>query len=347
MKTVDLGDKPEACRLILERFRQALSQRSDSMAVVVGSMNADYTVVTDRIPLPGETVVGGPMSILPGGKSSNQAVASAKMGVHTAIIGMLGDDENAEFLEGRLRQCGVDTQSIGRAQTSSGSTIITVDAHGENTIVVSPGANAYLDEQAVEACSAQIERARVMGLCLETPLPTVLKSAQIARQTGVEVVINLSPFNQQAATVLTSYADVLIVNELECADLLRCEQENEQSTQTITVDSDWHIIAERLQRLGFSKVCITLGGDGCVVVSHEEHNVEPIITHVAVPKAAVVDTTGCGDSFMGGVIAGRAVGMDLVSAACLGSIFGSYAAQGSGAQASYGTLEEVHSQYLS
>jgi ribokinase len=309
-------------------------------------MNADYTVVAERIPEPGETVIGGPMTVLPGGKSSNQAVACAKMGVPTSIVGVLGNDENATFLEQHLQKSGVGTDYIGHADVHTGSTIITVDSHGENTIVVSPGANGLLDVKSVRERADELHEASVVGLCLETPLETVVEAARIVSESDGETVVNLSPFQPEAAQALAAYANVLIVNEHECAGLVGQVAKNIVTASLITVDSDWNGIASALQELGFSNTCVTLGGDGCVVISHDGTTDAASIVRITPPAAKIVDTTGCGDSFMGGVIAGRTLGMDLVASACMGNIFASFAAQAPGAQSSYGDLNAVFDLYL-
>ena len=118
----------------LERIRGTVS--------VVGSMNADYTVTAERLPGPGETITGGPLRVLPGGKSGNQAAAAARLGADVRMLGAVGSDANADFLLGRLGEAGVDTTGVRHVPGPSGTTVITVDAAGENTIVYSPGSNA-------------------------------------------------------------------------------------------------------------------------------------------------------------------------------------------------------------
>ena len=106
---------------------------------VIGSMNADYTVTAQRLPGPGETITGGPLQLLPGGKSGNQAAAAARIGATVQMFGAVGSDSNADFLLGALGEAGVNTTHVRRVLGPSGTTVITVDATGENTIVYSPG----------------------------------------------------------------------------------------------------------------------------------------------------------------------------------------------------------------
>ena len=152
-----------ACLRVLDRLR------SDAAVCVVGSLNADLRVSTERLPRPGETVPGGPLRILPGGKSANQAVACALLGVPTTMVGAVGDDANGRLLLESLDAAGVATDAVVRLPVATGTAVITVDAAGENTIVVSPGANGELGPAMVAGASGPIAAAGALGLCLEVP----------------------------------------------------------------------------------------------------------------------------------------------------------------------------------
>ena len=119
---------PEPVRERLEALKDA-----PGSVIVVGSMNADYTVTTKRLPKPGETVNGGAMKVLPGGKGANQASAAARLGVNVQLLGAVGEDSNADFLLSKLDEAGVDTADILHVEGPSGTTVITVSAEGENT----------------------------------------------------------------------------------------------------------------------------------------------------------------------------------------------------------------------
>lgn len=134
---------------------------------VIGSMNADYTVTAQRLPGPGETITGGPLQLLPGGKSGNQAAAAARIGATVQMFGAVGSDSNADFLLGALGEAGVNTTHVRRVLGASGTTVITVDATGENTIVYSPGSNAQVTVDYVESVREALVRSSVLGLCLE------------------------------------------------------------------------------------------------------------------------------------------------------------------------------------
>ena len=187
--------------------------------VVLGSLNTDLIVRTHRFPRAGETVHGTNIREAPGGKSANQAVAAARLGAHTALIGALGVDHHAHLLMTSLEQAGVDISQVRQhPATPTGTAIVTVDDTGENTIIVSPGANALLHPEAIADSFAAFPQARYLCLCLESPLPTVIRAADLARQHRIRVVLNLSPYTDVPRALLTS-VDILIVNEHEAAQL--------------------------------------------------------------------------------------------------------------------------------
>lgn len=298
---------------------------------VVGSMNADYTADVRKLPKPGETVTAGPLRILPGGKSGNQAASAARLGAHALMLGAVGDDANAEFLLGCLNDAGVDVSQVAHVAGASGATLITVDDHGENTIVYSPGSNAAVDAAYVRAHAEAIERADVLGLCLESPLPAVIEAARIAHRAGTTVLVNDSPFRADLPAELIEASDILLVNEHEMAMLLGMEEPSDGDWNGV----DWSAVAEALAAYGYRRAVVTLGADGSVVVD------EGVLTRIEAVRVRAVDTTGCGDAFMGTVLAGLAAGAELVHAAQAASYVSAYAATGRGAQTSYGTVEQI------
>ena len=186
---------------------------------VVGSMNADYTVTTERLPGPGETVTGGPLQVLPGGKSGNQAAAAAKLGATVRMFGAVGSDSNADFLLTQLASAGVNTDGIRKVLGPSGTTVITVDSHGENTIVYSPGSNANVTVEYIESQRDLLTASSVLGLCLESPLETVTACATMCHDAGMKVLLNDSPFIATLPSELIAHADILLVNEHELVQL--------------------------------------------------------------------------------------------------------------------------------
>ena len=275
--------------------------------VIVGSLNADLVVRTERFPQPGETLHGSDLATLPGGKSANQAVAAGRLGGTVRMVGAVGDDGNGTLLRDSVAASGADTTHVVvRPDTATGTAVITVDGRGENTIVISGGANATLSPDDLPA--DVLHDAAVLGLCLEVPMDAVLAAARAAHAAGVTVLTNLSPFGAVPPELL-ELTDVLLVNEHEAA---------------------------ALGDHGVQRSIVTRGGDGSVVHDGDTRPVEV----PAVPVEAV-DTTGCGDAFMGAVALRLAAGDTLVEAARFAAGVGAYAATGAGAQASYPTTAQL------
>ncbi|MBA8989591.1 ribokinase [Curtobacterium pusillum] len=277
--------------------------------VVVGSLNADLVVRTERFPKPGETVQGSDLAILPGGKSANQAVAAGRLGGTVRLIGAVGDDGNGALLRDSVAAAGVETTHVAvREGVATGTAVITVDSAGENTIVISAGANGTLTPDDVPADA--FEGAGVLGLCLEVSIDVVLAAARAARAAGVTVLTNLSPFGAVPQELL-DLTDVLLVNEHE---------------------------AVSLGEHGVRRSIVTRGGAGCTVHDGDDDPVS-----VDAVRVEPVDTTGCGDAFMGAVALRLAAGDSLVDAARFAVGVGAYAATKPGAQSSYPTASELES----
>ena len=264
---------------------QSTDMNSD--VLVVGSANADLVVAVDRRPGGGETVLGGD-TVLSGGKGANTAVAAGRLGADVALLGAVGDDVYGRLLLDSLRAAGVDTGLVRTSDRPTGIAYITVTPDGENSILVSPGANSSLEPADVEAV---FDGVQVMVASLEVPLPAVEHAVARAAEKGVKVLLNLSPAAKLSAETLAKL-DVLLVNEHEAAWLTG-------------PGADFR----KLLDLGPRAAVVTLGAAGAVVV--EEHGT----TEVASPKVEAVDTTGAGDAFAGALAASLADGADLVSAA--------------------------------
>ena len=270
---------------------------------VIGSMNADYTVTAQRLPGPGETITGGPLQLLPGGKSGNQAAAAARIGATVQMFGAVGSDNNADFLLGALGEAGVNTTHVRRVLGPSGTT--------------------------------------VLGLCLESPIETVTAAARMCHEAGVKVLLNDSPFTPSLPVELVEASDILLVNEHEMAQLLGIAEPEDDDWDAF----DWRHAFDKLRGFGFEQAIVTLGGDGSVVLDGTADDPEHRIQRIAPVRVKAVDTTGCGDSFMGTVLAGLASGMTLSQSAELASYVSAYAATGYGAQASYGTAAQIREAF--
>lgn len=314
-----------------------LFNRIDGTVCIVGSMNADYTVTTQCLPRPGETVTGSPLCILPGGKSSNQAAAAARLGASVRIFAAVGSDSNAAFLLNELAKTGVDTTYVQHVTNmSTGTTVITVDETGENTIVYSPGSNACVDVDYIRSSYEALISASVLGLCLESPIETVTETARICHDAGVTVLLNDSPFVTTLPDELIEAADILLVNEHEMAQLLDITEPSDGDWRNF----DWILAMNRMRKYGFDRSIVTLGSEGAVVLDATAQGLSPV-QHITPIRVNVRDTTGCGDAFMGTILAGLASGFELCESAQLASYVSAYAATGYGAQTSYGTVDQI------
>jgi ribokinase len=287
--------------------------------VVVGSINADLVIRVDRRPGWGETVLGSDLATFPGGKGANQAVAAARLGARTALVGKLGADGHGALLRESLRRDGVDLAHITEAAVPTGVALITVGPDGDNSIIVSAGANARLGEADVAAAARLIGAAGVVCLQLEIPLPAVLAAARAARR----LVLNLSP-PSRVPPALLALCDPLVVNEHEAAFLLGEGRPGSPAEQ-----------AAALLGLGPRTVVVTLGADGAVVAEAAG------VTAVPSPQVEVVDTTGAGDAFTGALAWRLARGDELTAAAAFAARVGAAAVRRPGAQSSYPRHPEV------
>ncbi|USX50126.1 ribokinase [Lentzea sp. HUAS12] len=281
--------------------------------LVLGSANADLVVEVGRRPGGGETVLGGDTVVLPGGKGANTAVAAARVGASVALVGALGDDGYGSLLRESLESSGVDTALVKTSARPTGIAYITVTPDGENSIVVSPGANSDVAPSDVDGLS--FDGAGVLTCSLEVPLETVVHAIGAASQAGVRTVLNLSPVADLPAETLRQLT-VLVVNEHEAAQLAQ----------------DW----TGLLALGPASAVVTLGSRGVAVVERSG-----VVEVPAVEVAEVVDTTGAGDAFAGALSARLADGDDLVRAAEYAVKVAALSVTKAGAQPSYPTAAEV------
>jgi ribokinase len=291
--------------------------------IVVGSVNVDLVVRAPRLPGPGETVTGGTFARHGGGKGANQAVAAARLGARTHLIGCLGDDAYGRQLRKALRQAGVRLRGVEEVPGPSGVAIILVEQGGQNVIAVAPGANASVSAEQVEAAPS-LKRAEVVVAQLETPIESVTAAARLGRQHGAYSILNAAPARTDIGDLL-AWVDVLVVNELELAALVHGSPP----------EGDEGLAARELLGRGPHAVVVTLGARGAVVVTRQQ------ITRVPSPSVEVVDTTAAGDAFVG-ALAARLDSIDnLEHAVRYATAAGALACTRMGAQPSLPTAADV------
>ena len=293
---------------------------------VAGSINMDVVATADRHPRIGETVAGTAVLYFPGGKGANQAVAAAKLGAATTLIGRLGKDAFGDELKAFLAAEGIDLSFVQQtSQAHTGTAIITV-ANADNTIVVIPGANALVSAADVEA--PVLAKGDIAVSQFEIPLPAISTFFKRARAAGATTILNPAPAIEFSRELL-DLVDILILNETELGFLTKTELRD-------TDDYPRFIEAARSLQINKDKIiCVTLGKRGLVALIDGQ----PLLIDGRAIKA--VDTTGAGDCFVGAVAAQLAGGKPIHDALHYANMAASICVQRMGAAPSMPTAAEV------
>jgi ribokinase len=293
---------------------------------VAGSINMDVVATADRHPRIGETVAGNAVLYFPGGKGANQAVAAAKLGAPTTLIGRLGKDAFGDQLKTFLTAQRVDLTFVRETtEVHTGTAIITV-ADADNTIVVVPGANASVTPADVEA--AALASGDIAVSQFEIPLPAISTFFKRARAADATTILNPAPATAVGAEML-DLVDILILNESELGLLAQAELRDID-------DPARFIAAARSLQMGKDKtVCVTLGKRGVLALV----NGDPLIIPGRTVRA--VDTTGAGDCFVGAVAAQLAGRKSIRDALDYANVAASICVQRMGAAPSMPSAAEV------
>ncbi len=298
---------------------------------VFGSLNMDLVTRVSRLPLPGETLMGNEFFTTPGGKGANQAVAAAKLGVSTTLIGRVGNDDWGRSLLLELQTYGVETSGIQVDSTiHSGVAIITVAETGENQIIGVYGANECLDQSDVDRLIPILNNSKVLLLQLEVPIDTVKLAAQSAQEAGVMVILDPAPVPRTSIIHLYPYIDLLIPNETEASQLVGFEVNSvETATQAAFV----------LHNQGAKAVIIKLGAQGAFYLQElysEENGSEIMTSFVPAFEVDAIDTVAAGDAFAGGLAVAIVEGFPIIEAVRRGCAAGALATLTIGAQVAMG-----------
>ncbi|MGW9030054.1 ribokinase [Streptomyces sp. NPDC055722] len=294
--------------------------------LVVGSITADVTAFSRRLPQRGETVLGDDVTLVLGGKGANQAVAAARAGAHTWMVGCVGQDLFGDIALEGLRAHGVQTSEIRTVEGRTGVAHIRVDASGENDIVITPLANAALTPDMVDASIAETrDRTRVMLLQLEVPAEVTRHAARAGADAGFIVVLDPAPA-QPLPDDIWAYVDIVTPNESEATALTGIAVDGAEAAERA---GRWFL--ER----GVSHALITLGGAGAISVTAEA------VRHVPAFPVTPVDTTAAGDAFTGALGAALAAGLDTDAAVRRAMAAGALATTRPGASPSIPDLAAV------
>ncbi len=300
--------------------------------VVVGASMLDLISYVPRFPQPGETLHGSSFQMGYGGKGANQAVMAAKLGSSVAMVAKLGTDVFGDDTYDNFVAQGVDTAHVHRTDAaSSGVAPIAVQPDGANAIIIVAGANDHLTVDEVEQARATIAAAEVVVCQLEIPLAVTEAALRIARDEGVTTVLNPAPAREELPGDLYHLADILCPNE----------PETELLTGAPVATTDQAVAqAQALRHRGAGAVVLTLGERGCLVV--DDHGA----TELPSDDVEVVDTTGAGDAFVGGLAHFLAGGADLRDAAGRASRLAAITVTARGTQTSFPDAAEVPAELL-
>jgi len=287
------------------------------VVLVFGSINIDLVTRVDRFPSPGETVSGMSFTLYPGGKGANQALASARAGAPTRLVGAVGRDAFAATALSLVDEAGVDLTYVARVEQATGCATILVSASGENMIVSVPGANALADPGSIP--DALLTRSSTVSLQHELPAASNQALIERARRNGSRVVLNASPWRPLALDTLHA-VDCLIVNELEAAAL--------------ATDCDWPPSPHELALAAAAAIhgltiVVTLGEHGALAARGGD------MLRVQAPGVRAIDTTGAGDAFGGTLLAALDDDAPLDEALRRAVAAGSLACTAAGAQPSF------------
>ena len=293
---------------------------------IVGSINMDLVVRCEALPQPGETILAKSSSEICGGKGANQAVAATRADGNVRMIGRVGDDTFSNCLIRTLEQEQICCDAIQRtADCASGMAIVAVEQGGQNTIMVVPGANGRVGVDDVQAAEDIITAADVLLLQLEIPAEAVLAAIEIARKSGVRIILDPAPAMRVWPQDLLN-VDVLCPNESEAATLLG---------RPVKSIDDAESAARELNQLGIQQVAITLGSRGTMVCDGEAPQlIEPCVI-------TAVDTTAAGDAFAGALAVRWAEGANFIEAVRFANAAGALAASRKGAQPGMAVREAI------
>jgi ribokinase len=277
---------------------------------VVGSFAVGLTMRAPKLPIFGETMLGSDFDMGPGGKGSNQAVATARLGARSSLLAILGLDKLASIATDLYAAEGVDASLVlTRSERATGVGFIILNDKGENFIILDMGANELMDAAAVDAGEARIAESAVVMTVLEVPIAAAARAMELGRKHGAKTILNPAPARQLPDAIFAS-VDYLTPNESELRILLGLSADDPRSSREL---------ARELRRRGVGNVVVTLGRSGALILTDELDAMVP-----AVP-VEVTDTTGAGDAFNSGFAVALAEGRDIVDAVRFGVVCGAIA----------------------
>ncbi len=293
--------------------------------LVVGSINMDYVIHTERLPKLGETITGSDFAMNFGGKGANQATATAKLGCPTKMLGAVGDDLAGGLARKNLEGYGVDCTPVATTNAPTGAAVITV-CGGDNHIILDIGANGRITPDAIRAQESLFDWADAVILQYEIPTESVLEAAKLAKAHGCRVLLNPAPV-KEVDPALYGYVDLVVPNEFEASLLTGMTVKDRESAVPAL---------RKLQEMGCKAALITLGKQGCAYINEQNE-----IAYAGIYEIKVVDTTAAGDSFIGGLCSMLCEGKTMREAVRYATAVSTLAVSRAGAGVSIPTADEV------
>jgi len=297
--------------------------------VVVGSINTDFVLQAPRLPVVGETISGARFQIFSGGKGANQAVAAARLGATTFFVGKVGKDSFGVRLRKQLRAAGVRVRYLFTDRRSaSGIAFVVTDARGQNSIVVSPGANRRLRVADVRRCRQRLATVAIILVQLEIPLETVAYVVELAARRGIPLVLDAAPARRLPRRLLRRVS-IITPNETEACVLCGLPPVRLSRSRA-------EQLCRRILALGPKTVILKMGGRGALVAERDGR-----CTHIPALKVKAVDSTAAGDAFNGGLAVALWEGRPLLDAVQFATTVGAFSVTRLGAQTSLPTRAEL------
>jgi len=300
--------------------------------LVVGSLNMDMVINLKKIPVPGETVLNESYYYSLGGKGANQACTIGKLEGQVKMLGCIGEDEFGKKLISNLEKFKVDTKDIKITQNiNTGMAVVAVDREGNNSIIVSAGANLGCDVEYIRTKKDFIDHSDIILAQLEIPYEAVFEVFKEAHKLGKTLVLNPAPYSDKISDELLKMVDIIIPNETELMSLVGSDDKD------FSLDSITKKAKEVLLR-GVKNVIVTLGSRGAVLVNRDK------VEHFTVDEVKVVDTTAAGDCFSGALVVAIAEGKTIEQSIKFANKASTLAVTKKGAQSSLPSREEIISK---
>ncbi len=301
--------------------------------VVIGSLNMDFVIAVDRLPLPGETILGRDFRTIPGGKGANQAYAAGKLGPSgtvVRIVGRVGADSFGQALKANLAGEGVDVRAVLETDSeATGVACIHVDNAGQNSITVAPGANGVLSPADIDSESWALEGARCVLLQLEVPIETVAEGLREARRVGATCILDPAPARVLPAEIL-QMVDIATPNENEACVLAGMPPSRVNAADAVA-------LGHRIRELGARAVVVKLGDQGSVYCGPDRTFATPPF------QVQAVDSTAAGDTFNAALAVSLAEGAELEYALRFANAAAAISVTRAGAQTSAPSRADVES----